>query len=165
MRRLRTVFLQDFAVLQPRYPSLPFFVYALFYGLAWDEFALAVRSNAGVAAEPPSLLLQHTLPKLSGVLKSSREALLQNSRQLVSQLKGQLQGIQGSLDAFLEGRVPVTFTSYFGAGPTPAPTPAPVPVPAPALTPINVSTVLSVGTNTGMPVITALTCVFTVPDV
>ena len=26
MRRLRTVLLQDLAVLQPRYPSLPFFV-------------------------------------------------------------------------------------------------------------------------------------------
>jgi hypothetical protein len=96
---------------------------------------------------------------------------LQNSRQLVSQLKGQLQGIQGSLDALLEGRVPVTFTGYFGAGPTPAPgpapalAPAPVPVPAPALTPISVSTALSVGTNTGMPVITALARVFTVPDV
>jgi hypothetical protein len=32
MRRLRVVLLQDLAVLQPRYPSLPFFAHAPFYG-------------------------------------------------------------------------------------------------------------------------------------
>ena len=34
MRRLRLVLLQDLAVLQPRYPSLPFFSHAPFYGPA-----------------------------------------------------------------------------------------------------------------------------------
>ena len=95
MRRLRTVLLQDLAVLQPHYPSLPFFAHAPFYGPAWDEFALAIRSDAGVGAEPPSLLLQRALPELSGVLESSRDALLQSSRQLASRLEGRLQGIQG----------------------------------------------------------------------
>ena len=32
MRRLRTVLLQDLAIIQPRYPSLPFFAYPPFYG-------------------------------------------------------------------------------------------------------------------------------------
>jgi hypothetical protein len=101
------------------------------------------------------LLLQRALPELGGFLESSREAFLKNSRQLISQLKGQLQGIQGSLDTLFEGRVLVKFTGYFGAGPTPAST----------LAPISVSTASSVGTSTGMPIITALARVFTVPDV
>ncbi|RKK58144.1 hypothetical protein BFJ69_g17421, partial [Fusarium oxysporum] len=58
MRRLRIVLLQDLAVLQPRYPSLPFFAYAPFNGSEWDEFAVAVRSDAAGATEPLSLLVQ-----------------------------------------------------------------------------------------------------------
>jgi hypothetical protein len=57
MRRLRIVLLQDLAVLQPRYPSLPFFAYAPFNGPEWDEFAVAVRSDAVGATEPLSLLV------------------------------------------------------------------------------------------------------------
>ena len=95
-----------------------------------------LRSNAVAGAEPPSLLLQRALPELSGVLESSCEALLQNSQQLVSQLQGQLRDIQGGLDALLESRVPVTFTGYFGAGPTPAPMLTPTPVLAPTSVPI-----------------------------
>jgi hypothetical protein len=37
MRRLRIVLLQDLAVLQPRFPSLPFFSYPPFHGPEWDE--------------------------------------------------------------------------------------------------------------------------------
>ncbi|KAF6517625.1 hypothetical protein HZS61_003186 [Fusarium oxysporum f. sp. conglutinans] len=70
MRRLRIVLLQDLAVLQPRYPSLPFFAYAPFNGPEWDEFAVAVRSDAVGATEPLSLLVQRALPELSGVLPS-----------------------------------------------------------------------------------------------
>ena len=57
MRRLRLVLLQDLAVLQPRYPSLPFFSHAPFYGPAWDDFALALRADMALGAEPQSLLL------------------------------------------------------------------------------------------------------------
>jgi hypothetical protein len=32
IKRLRTILLQDLAILQPRFPSLPFFSYAPFYG-------------------------------------------------------------------------------------------------------------------------------------
>jgi hypothetical protein len=56
LRRLRTVLLQDLAVLQPRYPSLPFFQHMPFYGPDWDEFALRVRSTLAIG-EPPSLVL------------------------------------------------------------------------------------------------------------
>lgn len=166
MRRLRTVLLQDLAVLQPRYPSLPFFAYAPFYGPAWDEFALAVRSDVGAGAEPPSLLLQRALPELSGVLESSREALLQNSRQLVSRLEGKLQGIQGSLDALLQGRVPITFTGYFGAGPTgPVEPPPATATPTPAPVPVGAGVPIASGAAPGLPVVAALARAFTVTDV
>ena len=179
MQRLRTVLLQDLAILQPRYPSLPFFAHAPFFGPAWDEYSLAVRSDASLGTEPPSLLLQRALPELSGVLESSREALLQSSRQLASRLEGKLQGIQGSLDALLQGHVPVTFTGYFGAGPTghavPSPPAATMPMPtqAPAGVAVGVgvtptagpATGVSVGTAPSPPVATALARAFTVADV
>ncbi|KAJ0127079.1 Uncharacterized protein HZ326_29818 [Fusarium oxysporum f. sp. albedinis] len=104
MRRLRIVLLQDLAVLQPRYPSLPFFAYAPFNGPKWDEFAVAVRSDAVGATEPLSLLVQRALPELSGVLESTREAVLQNSQRLAIRLEARLEGIQGGLDAFLQGK-------------------------------------------------------------
>ncbi|KAM4055951.1 centromere DNA-binding protein complex CBF3 subunit [Hirsutella rhossiliensis] len=91
MRRLRIVLLQDLAVLQLRYPSLPFFAYAPFGGPEWDEFAVAVRSTAVGAMEP-------------------------NSQRLAIRLEARLDGIQGGLDALLQGKVPITFTGYFGAG-------------------------------------------------
>jgi hypothetical protein len=163
MRRLRIVLLQDLAVLQPRYPSLPFFAYAPFNGPEWDEFAVAVRSDAVGATEPLSLLVQRALPELSGVLESTREALLQNSQRLAIRLEARLEGIQGGLDALLQGKVPITFTGYFGAGPAVAPAPATAPTlnlntapaPAPAAEPLA----------PGTPVVTALARVFTVGDV
>ncbi|KAM4064464.1 centromere DNA-binding protein complex CBF3 subunit [Hirsutella rhossiliensis] len=91
MRRLRIVLLQDLAVLQLRYPSLAFFAYAPFGGPEWDEFAVAVRSTAVGAMEP-------------------------NSQRLAIRLEARLDGIQGGLDALLQGKVPITFTGYFGAG-------------------------------------------------
>ncbi|KFZ02293.1 hypothetical protein V500_00289 [Pseudogymnoascus sp. VKM F-4518 (FW-2643)] len=135
-----------------------------------DEFALAVRSDVGAGAEPPSLLLQRALPELSGVLESSREALLQNSRQLVSRLEGRLQGIQGSLDALLQGRVPITFTGYFGAGPTgpvepPPTTMTPTPAPVPIGISVPIASSAGVGAAPGLPVVTALARAFTVTDV
>ena len=57
IRRLCLVLLQDLAVLQPRYPALPFFAYAPFCGPEWDEFAAAVQADAVAGAEPQSLLL------------------------------------------------------------------------------------------------------------
>ncbi|KAG6989224.1 High-osmolarity-induced transcription protein 1 [Fusarium oxysporum f. sp. conglutinans] len=169
MRRLRIVLLQDLAVLQPRYPSLPFFAYAPFDGPEWDEFAVAVRSDTVGATEQLSLLIQRALPELSGVLESTREAVLQNSQRLAIRLEARLEGIQGGLDALLQGKVPITFTGHFGAGravslgpvPSTAPTlnfnTAPAPAPAPALAPEPLAP--------DMPVVTALAKVFTVRDV
>ncbi|KAM4067513.1 centromere DNA-binding protein complex CBF3 subunit [Hirsutella rhossiliensis] len=169
MRRLRIVLLQDLAVLQLRYPSLPFFAYAPFSGPEWDEFAVAVRSTAVGAMEPVSLLVRRALPELSGVIECTREALLQNSQRLAIRLEARLDGIQGGLDALLQGKVPITFTGYFGAGsaealalaPAPAPSTVPTlnlntaPAPAPAPEPLV----------PGMPIVTALARVFTVGDV
>jgi hypothetical protein len=133
MRRLRIVLLQDLAVLQPRYPSLPFFA----------------------------------LPELSGVLESTREALLQNSQRLAIRLEARLEGIQGGLDALLQGKVPVTFTGHFGAGPAVSLAPAPAPAPSTAPT-VNFNTAPAPAPEPpvpGIPVVAALAKVFTVRDV
>jgi hypothetical protein len=174
MRRLRTVLLQDLAVLQPHYPSLPFFAHAPFYGPAWDEFALAAQADAAGAAEPQSLLLQRALPELSGVLESTRAAVLQNSQRLANRLESQLEskvqalqdqvrGLRGCLDAILQGQVPIkTVTYYCGAGPAPAPAPMPVPIGAPLAQGPSAAPEPPVP---GMPVVTALAKAFTVRDV
>ncbi|KAM4065307.1 centromere DNA-binding protein complex CBF3 subunit, domain 2 domain-containing protein [Hirsutella rhossiliensis] len=70
-----------------RYRSSP----TPFSGPEWDEFAVAVRSTAVGAMEP-------------------------NSQRLAIRLEARLDGIQGGLDALLQGKVPITFTGYFGAG-------------------------------------------------
>ena len=122
----------------------------------------------GAGAKPQSLLLQRALPELSSVLESSREALLQNSRQLVSRLEGKLQGIQGSLNALLQGRVPITFTGYFGAGSTEPVEPPPAtttPTPAPVPVGVGVPMASSAGAAPGLPVVSALARAFTVADV
>ncbi|KAM4067976.1 centromere DNA-binding protein complex CBF3 subunit [Hirsutella rhossiliensis] len=169
MRRLRIVLLQDLAVLQLRYPSLPFFAYAPFSGPEWDEFAVAVRSTAVGAMETVSLLVRRALPELSGVIESTREALLQNSQRLAIRLEARLDGIQGGLDALLQGKVPITFTGYFGAGSAEALAPAPAPAPSTVPT-LNLNTAPAPAPDPeplvpGMPIVTALARVFTVGDV
>ncbi len=89
LRRLRIILLQDLAILQPRYPSLPFFNYAPFYGPDWDEFALVARSHTA-AGEPPSLLLQRALPEISATLQSSRDAIMQNCSRLANSVEQRL---------------------------------------------------------------------------
>lgn len=164
LRRLRIILLQDLAILQPRYPSLPFFNHAPFYGPDWDEFALVARSHTAVG-EPPSLLLQRALPEISAALQSSRDAIMQNCSRLANgveqRLEGRLRSLQGGLDDLLQGRIPINLTGHFmptqapapvegseGAAPLPVPTPVPAPVPKPDL-----------------PLFTALAKVFTVEDV
>ena len=76
LRHLRVVLLQDLAVLQPRYPGLPFFAHAPFSMPEWKDYALLVQADTIGVSEPPSLLLQRALPELSSALESSREAIL-----------------------------------------------------------------------------------------
>ncbi len=79
MRRLRIVLLQDLAVLQPRFPSLPFFSYAPFYGHEWEGFARTVQASIEETTEPPSLLLQRALPEIYSVMDNTRKAILHSS--------------------------------------------------------------------------------------
>ena len=162
-------------MLQPHYPSLPFFAYPPFYGPAWDEFALAVRSHAA-ASEPQSLLLQRALPELSSVLKSSRKAVLHNSNRLASGLDRRLEGLQGSLNGLLQGQVPITLTGYFGAPPPgTAPPLAPGSLAAagglastqpPSWTPLPpAAPSVALAPAPSPPVVTALAKAFTVQDV
>lgn len=117
MKRLRTVLLQDLAVLQPRYPSLPFFSYSPFHGPAWDEFALALRADAAVE-EPQNLLLQRALPEINSVLVSTCEAILHNSNRLANKLEQdfehKLDKLKSSLAVLINNQIPVTLTGYFG---------------------------------------------------
>ncbi|KAK4096054.1 hypothetical protein N658DRAFT_393288, partial [Parathielavia hyrcaniae] len=63
--------------------------------------------------------------ELHSLLESTGKAILHNTQQLTSQLARQLeegiQGVQNSLDALLQGKTPITFTGYFGPGPSSAP--------------------------------------------
>ncbi|KAH7459071.1 hypothetical protein FOMA001_g20315 [Fusarium oxysporum f. sp. matthiolae] len=92
-----------------------------------------------------------------------REAVLHNSQRLAIRLEARLEGIQGGLDALLQGKVPITFTGHFGAGPAVSLAPLTAPTLnfdtalAPALAPEPLAP--------DMPVITALAKVFTVRDV
>ncbi|KAM4067427.1 centromere DNA-binding protein complex CBF3 subunit [Hirsutella rhossiliensis] len=115
-----------------------------FSGPEWDEFAVAVRSTAVGAMEP-------------------------NSQRLAIRLEARLDGIQGGLDALLQGKVPITFTGYFGAGSAEALAPAPAPAPSTVPT-LNLNTAPAPAPDPeplvpGMPIVTALARVFTVGDV
>jgi hypothetical protein len=84
--------LQDLAVLQPRYPALPFFAHAPFYGPDWDAFARGVQVDA-TANEPQSVLLQRALLELSSVLESTRAAVLHNSTRLAGRLEDRIRAL------------------------------------------------------------------------
>jgi hypothetical protein len=93
-----------------------FFAHRPFYGPDWDEYALTVRSSIATG-KPPSLLLQRALPEISTVLESSRDAILQNSNRLAHGIKRRLEGrlghIEESLNALLQGRIPINLVGYF----------------------------------------------------
>ncbi|RYC87852.1 hypothetical protein BFJ63_vAg9273, partial [Fusarium oxysporum f. sp. narcissi] len=84
---------------------------------------------------------------------------------LAIRLEARLEGIQDGLDALLQGKVPVTFTGHFGAGPAVSLALAPAPSTAPTL---NFNTAPAPAPEhpvPGMPVVAALAKVFTVRDV
>jgi hypothetical protein len=95
---------------------------------------------------------------------------LRNSQRLANRLEGQLQGLQGSLDALLQGQVPITFTGYFGAGLALAAALvlalvlAAAPAPALASTPLAFSPGASAAAPE-LPVVAALARAFIVKDV
>ena len=153
LRRLRIVLLQDLAILQPRYPSLPFFAHAPFYGPDWDDFALTVRSSVA-SGEPPSLLLQRALPEISSVLESSRDAIIQNNNRLMSgierRLEERLDSVQKCLDTLLQGRAPISPVECTRQ---------------PAATETPATEALAATEATGAPAFAALSKVFTIKDV
>ncbi|RKK17798.1 hypothetical protein BFJ65_g8123 [Fusarium oxysporum f. sp. cepae] len=115
MRRLRIVLLQDLAVLQPRYPSLPFFAYAPFNGPEWDEFAVAVRSDAN--SQRLAIRLE---ARLEGI-QDGLDALLQGKVPVT------FTGHFGARPAVSLAPAPSTApTLNFNTAPAPAPEP-PVP--------------------------------------
>jgi hypothetical protein len=98
LRHLRLVLLQDLAILQPRFPSLPFFSHPPFYGPLWDRYAVAVQANTTVG-EPRNLLLHQALPEINGVLESSRDAILHSVSGLKTEVKTDISAVQSALDA------------------------------------------------------------------
>ncbi|KAL9561188.1 hypothetical protein ACKAV7_014543 [Fusarium commune] len=124
-----------------------------------------MRIVAGFSASPGDYFLARAAHEPPGVLESTREAVLQNSQRLAIRLEARLEGIQDGLDALLQGKVPITFTSHFGAGPAVSLAPAPAPSTAPTL---NFNTAPAPAPEPpvpGMPVVAALAKVFTVRDV
>lgn len=121
------------------------------------------------ANEPQSVLLQRALPELSSVLESTREAILHNSTRLASRLEDRIEALQRSLDALLQGQVPIIFTGCFGAPQGPAATPvtsiAPTAPTALLSTVPGSSTVPGPTPKPGPPVYTALAKAYTVRDV
>ncbi|KNB17625.1 hypothetical protein FOXG_21990 [Fusarium oxysporum f. sp. lycopersici 4287] len=75
------------------------------------------------------------------------------------------EGIQGGLDSLLQGKVPITFTGHFGAGPAVSLAPAPAPSAAPTLNFNAAPAPAPEPPVPGMPVVAALAKVFTVLDV
>lgn len=118
-------------------------------------------------------------------METSREAILHNSNQLASKLQQQLEqqlesrllAIQGSLNALLQGQIPITFpglVGYFGGASGPGLTPVPRPLAtaagpgpslwtAPAAAPAPPP--LPTAPESSPPVVTALPKVYTVQDV
>jgi hypothetical protein len=158
-------------VLQPRYPSLPFFAHAPFYGPDWNEYALTVRSSVAVG-EPPSLLLQRALPEISSALESSRDAILQNSNRLANGIERRLEGrlcfIQENLGALLQGRVPLNLIGYFGQPEAAAATAAAASTAATAAATAAAAAAAELPaapTEAGIPISTALAKAYTIQDV
>jgi Transcriptional activator of glycolytic enzymes len=165
MRRLRIVLLQDLAVLQPRFPSLPFFNYAPFYGPEWNDFARTTQATSIDTANPPSILVQRALPELCSMVESTRNAILHNSQQLISQLSSQLASQTKLLETLLSGKIPIT--GYLGGNPSlvlgmpgPAPAPAPAPATGPAPAPATATQ-----QPVAPPIVTSLSKLYTVKDV
>lgn len=75
LKHLRAVLLQDLAVLQARFPSLPHFAHPLFQSSDWTSFALAVCREEQEEL-PAHTQIQEVLPEFSAVLQSTGEALL-----------------------------------------------------------------------------------------
>jgi hypothetical protein len=88
MTHLRTVLLQDLAVLEPQFPGLPFFQTRPFYGPEWNRYASEVRANVEEATEPASQLVQRALPEMCRIINSWQGRLLNGQQQLLSQVKG-----------------------------------------------------------------------------
>jgi hypothetical protein len=88
MAYLRVVLLQDLAVLEPRFPSLPFFQYPPFYGPEWDQYANEVRINVEEALEPASQLVQRALPEMCNIISTWQNRLLNSQQRIMSHVKG-----------------------------------------------------------------------------
>ena len=181
LRRLRVVLLQDLAVLQPRFPSLPFFAHAPFCGEEWEAFAYTVQASVANTMEPQSLLSQRALLELSSLVESTRNAILHNSQQLAGHLAGQLASQFASqltsqltsqerkiLGILLSGKVPAKTTGYLegeGGGVPGASTSLSLTPGVPGLAPVpELEPPADQPTGAVPPVVARLAKIFTVED-
>src|SRR3569833_888053 len=164
LRYLRVVLLQDLAVLQPQFPTLPFYSYSPFRGLAWEDYARTVRAGIDEATEPAGELLQRAMPELCTLVESTRSALLSSTQQLASQLANQhaqLAAQLNTLNSWFSGQAPVTITGYLG----PSPSNLGPGLTGPAGQATEATAVPAVGgRQTGPPIVSSLMKVYTVPD-
>lgn len=94
----RSIFLQDMAVLQPDFPSLPFFSMDIFDTPAWAAFSSTVRAAHTENSLPRSLLLERALPDLSSTILASSNALRGGQGAIVEQVREVSRQLQGGED-------------------------------------------------------------------
>jgi len=111
LRWLRIVLPQDLAVLQPSFPSLPFYRHAPFYGDVWDAYALKVRSQAE-EADPAGFELRRWQPQLVNFLQNQLDSVRQSIAGVHLQVKDLSSYAHGFADVF-NGKAPVQFHGYF----------------------------------------------------
>jgi hypothetical protein len=73
---LRTVLLQDAAILQHLFPLFPLWQHSIFCSPDWRRFADQVLVSHNTAEEPFDLRVRKVLPVLEEVVRSTREAVL-----------------------------------------------------------------------------------------
>jgi hypothetical protein len=108
---LRSVLLQDLAVLQPIYPNLPFFQQPVFQHPDWQPFASAVQlADTSLAVQQQqATLLQQVLPQVSAAIYNSRDALLQQGARInaavETTLDGRLAKLEGSVNCLINSQL------------------------------------------------------------
>jgi hypothetical protein len=136
--QLRSILLQDLAVLQPEYPNMVVFTQPIFGTQEWQDFAHTVRSGLPLPgkrdATSKSLLLEQAVPEIVTSLTASTMAITQQASIYHSVLAERPANVEHAVNAIATGKI----TVQFGQGIIPLPilggaSIAPVNDPLPAL--------------------------------
>jgi Centromere DNA-binding protein complex CBF3 subunit, domain 2 len=98
LQLMRSVVLQDLAVLQPEFPQLPLFRLPLFHGEDWSQFALLVQAAHTENNLPRSLLVERALPEVSNALVTATNALRGGQSSILEQAAGHHQELRDGIN-------------------------------------------------------------------